>query len=86
MDNNRVYEVFKSVIPALVVSAAISGSTAIINQGMQGRLLEDNINATRELSKTMTDLRLQLGVFSERYVTREELDRKLSKVGGSHGT
>lgn len=78
-------EAVKSILPALAISAIVSGGTAVMNQQVHGRLLEDNIKATHELSKVMQELRFQLGVFSERYVTREELDRRLERVGGSHG-
>lgn len=78
-------EAVKSILPALAISAIVSGGTAVMNQQVHGRLLEDNIKATHELSNVMQELRFQLGVFSERYVTREELDRRLERVGGSNG-
>jgi hypothetical protein len=78
-------DVVKSILPALAISAIVSGGTAVMNQQVHGRLLEDNIKATQDLSRVMQDLRFQLGIFSERYVTREELDRRLEKLGGSNG-
>lgn len=61
-----------NVITAVVISAIVSGGATIVNQTVQGRLLEDNINATRELSKTMTELKIELGILSERFVTKDE--------------
>lgn len=72
-----------NVITAVVISAVVSGGSAIVNQTVQGRLLEDNIKATRELSKTMTDLRIELGVLSERFVTKDEFTSTIYKERGN---
>jgi hypothetical protein len=77
-----IQKVMAAVGPALVVSAIISATTAITTQQVHGRLLEDNIEATKQLSGAVTDLRLQLGIFSERYVTREELEKRLRDFRG----
>ena len=68
-----------NVVTAVVISAIVSGGSAIMNQSVQGRLLEDNIKATRELSKTMTTLSIELGVLSERFVTKDEFTSTIYK-------
>lgn len=68
-----------NVVIAVVISAIVSGGSAVMNQAVQGRLLEDNIKATRELSKTMTTLSIELGVLSERFVTKDEFTSTIYK-------
>lgn len=68
-----------NVVTAVVISAIVSGGSAVMNQAVQGRLLEDNIKATRELSKTMTNLSIELGVLSERFVTKDEFTSTIYK-------
>ena len=80
-------DTLKSIIPALLVSAVVTVTGSITTQKVDSRLLEDNIKATQELSKAVQDLRYLMGVFSERYVTRDELDNKLGfNRSKPHGT
>lgn len=72
------------VVTALVISAVISTGISIAKQQTQERLLEDNMKVTKELALAVTELRVQLAVFGERYVTREELEKKLK--GGKDGS
>ena len=37
------------------------------------------MKVTKELALAVTDLRIQLATFGERYITREELEKKLNK-------
>lgn len=73
-------DVAKSIIIPLAVSAIAVVGNVVYTSGVQGELLKQNIEATGSLSKAVVDLRIQLSVFGERYVTREELERKLLGV------
>ena len=43
-------------------------------------LLKSNIGATNKLSDAVQDLRYQMGVFGEKYVTRAELERTIQRL------
>ena len=73
------------VITALVISAVVSVGISIKEQEVQKILLQENMKVTKELALAVTDLRVQLATFGERYITREELEKKLTK-GGSDGS
>jgi hypothetical protein len=68
------------VATALVISGVVSVGISIKDQGIQAALLENNMKVTKELTTAVTDLRLQLAIYGERYVTRDELDKKLKGV------
>lgn len=65
------------IATALIISAVISTGISVTKQQTQERLLEDNLKVTKELSHAVTDLKVQLAVFSERYVTHKDLEKKL---------
>lgn len=67
------------VVTALVISAVVSVGISIKEQEVQKVLLEENMKVTKELALAVTDLRIQLATFGERYITREELEKKLNK-------
>lgn len=70
----------KSILIPLAISAIAVVGNVVYTSGVQTKLLEQNIEATSKLSSAVVDLRIQLSIFGERYVTREELERKLSGV------
>lgn len=67
------------VVTALVISAVVSVGISIKEQEVQKVLLQENMKVTKELALAVTDLRIQLATFGERYITREELEKKLNK-------
>lgn len=73
------------VVTALVVSGVVSMGISIKDQGIQGALLESNLKVTKELTLAVTDLRVELAVFGERYITRAEFEKKLKEKEFSHG-
>ena len=73
------------VATALVVSFIISLGVSLKGQDTQKRLLEDNIQVTKDLSKAVSDLKVEIAVFAERYATKDDLDRKVMK-GAPNGS
>ena len=73
-------DIVKEVVTALVVSLFVSLGMSWKESDTQKRLLEDNMVVTKELALAVTELRVQLAVFGERYITREELEKKLKGV------
>lgn len=71
----------KQIVVPLVISAIMCVANLVYTSGVSLQALENNIRVTAELSKAVTDLRVQMAIFGEKYVTREELDRKLDKRG-----
>lgn len=67
------------VVTALVISAVVSVGISLKEQEVQKVLLQENMKVTKELALAVTDLRIQLATFGERYITREELEKKLNK-------
>ena len=76
-------ELSKQVAIPLITSLIIAVSTVLYNAGTQKVLLEQNIVATAELSKVVTDLRLQMAVGQEKYVSRQELEQRLAAIAQS---
>ena len=73
------------IVTALVISAVVSVGISIKEQEVQKALLQENMKVTKELALAVTDLKIQLSTFGERYITRKELEKKLNK-GGPDGT
>lgn len=73
-------DAIKNILIPLTVSAIAVVGNVVYTAGIQQKLLQQNMEATENLSKAVVDLRIQLSVFGERYVTREELERKLLGV------
>lgn len=76
----NIPDAIKNIIISLTVSAIAVVGNVVYTAGIQQKLLQQNMEATENLSKAVVDLRIQLSVFGERYVTREELERKLQGV------
>ncbi|UMO76443.1 hypothetical protein DNAM_150 [Pseudomonas phage BroderSalsa] len=74
MDN-----LIKSIGPSLVISAVVALFGFFMNANTQTKLLEQNIQTTHALSEAVTELRLQLGITKEKYVTRDELNTRLKE-------
>lgn len=73
-------DALKNILIPLAVSAIAVVGNVVYTAGIQQKLLQQNMEATENLSRAVVDLRIQLSVFGERYVTREELERKLLGV------
>lgn len=69
-------EAAKTIGVALVVSVLTTAGNQMLSAGATQRLLEDNIAVVKELNTTVTNLRLMI---AEKYVTKEELERRLSR-------
>lgn len=73
-------ELSKAVVLPLAISGLMTVGNVVINSNTNQKLLEANIQSTNELSKAVQDLRFQMAIFGEKYVTRTELDRTLSRL------
>lgn len=67
------------VLP-LAVSAVVALGGQFVRSSTDSEYLRDNVNATKELASAVGKLEVKLGIFSERYVTRDELDRKIKEA------
>ena len=70
----------KESVTALLVSLFVSFGIHWKEADTQKRLLEDNMAVTKELALAVTELRVQLAVFGERYISREEFEKKIKGV------
>ena len=73
-------DIVKESVTALVVSLFVSLGMSWKEADTQKRLLEDNLAVTKELALAVTELRVQLAVFGERYISREEFEKKIKGV------
>ena len=71
-------DVAKTIGTALVVSVLTTAGNQMLSAGATQRLLEDNIAVVKELNTTVVNLRLMI---AEKYVTKEELERRLMQRG-----
>lgn len=71
------------VLP-LAVSAVVALGGQFVRSSTDSEYLRDNINATKELASAVGKLEVKLGIFSERYITRQELEAKLKEA--KHGS
>jgi hypothetical protein len=69
----------KIVLTSLVLSAILVVSSSVITSEKQGTLLEQNMKVTQELSNAVTDLRIQMAISKEKFVTREELRAEIQR-------
>lgn len=63
----------------VLISVLIAAGAQFVRNDTDSAFLKQNIEATQELSKTMKALEIKIGVFGERYVTRDELERKMKE-------
>lgn len=73
-------DIVKESVTALVVSLFVSLGMSWKEADTQKRLLEDNMAVTKDLALAVTELRVQLAVFGERYISREEFEKKIKGV------
>ena len=73
-------DIVKESVTALVVSLFVSLGMSWKEADTQKRLLEDNMAVTKNLALAVTELRVQLAVFGERYISREEFEKKIKGV------
>ncbi len=73
-------DIVKESVTALVVSLFVSLGMSWKEADTQKRLLEDNMAVTKDLVLAVTELRVQLAVFGERYISREEFEKKIKGV------
>lgn len=76
----RLEDIAKQVIIPLIISAVMVTASSVYNAGTQKVLLENNIQVTSNLTTAVQDLRLQMAIYGEKYITREELERKLAPL------
>lgn len=75
-----VPDIIKESVTALVVSLFVSLGMSWKESDTQKRLLEDNMAVTKELALAVSELRVQLAVFGERYISRKEFEEKIKEV------
>uniref|UniRef100_A0AAU6W0J9 Uncharacterized protein n=2 Tax=unclassified bacterial viruses TaxID=12333 RepID=A0AAU6W0J9_9VIRU len=84
-------ELTKNVSTSVAVSIVLGVGSVMYNVVMNNstqqktvetmqELLKSNIGATNKLSDAVQDLRYQMGVFGEKYVTRAELERTIQRL------
>lgn len=76
----EVSDILQQVIGSLIVSLVIASIGAYISLKIQGESLRRTTEAVDKLTEVVGDLKVSLGVFGEKYITREEFERKLEKL------
>lgn len=69
--------------PVVISLLAVLG-TQYVNNHTDSKFLEKNIEATGELVRSINELNIKVAVFSERFVTRDELNSRLKET--PHGS
>ena len=64
--------------PVVISLLAVLG-TQYVNNHTDSKFLEKNIEATGELVRSINELNIKVAVFSERFVTRDELNSRLKE-------
>jgi hypothetical protein len=70
----------KAVVPGLIISLMISAAGAYVNIAIQSSTLERTVQAVDKLTDAVNDFKVQMGVFGEKYVTRDHLDQRLREL------
>lgn len=73
----RIDELVKQIAIPLIIALAVGAFTVLYNAGTQKVLLEQNIIATAKLTESVIELRIQMAGDKERYVTKDDLERRL---------
>lgn len=68
------------VVAPLVISLAIALGARYVDSSTDSAFLKENIEVTKALKDSMVDLKIQLSIFGERYVTREELNNRIKEM------
>lgn len=69
----------KGIVASLVLSAIMVVSSAVITGEKQEVLLQQNMQTTAKLTDAVTDLRIDMAIAKEKYITREELRVELNR-------
>ena len=75
-----INDLSKQIVVPLVVSAITWVGGVLYTSSQSQDLLRENVTASKELAKSVTDLRIQMAAFSEKYVTRDQLEQSLAKL------
>lgn len=67
-------------VGSVMYNVVMNNSTQQKTVETMQELLKSNIASTNRLSDAVQDLRLQMGVFGEKYVTRSELERTVQRL------
>lgn len=70
----------KQVIVSLVVAAMVSIGGLLYTADTQRVLLQQNIEAVKQLSNAVTELRIQVAEDRGKYVTRDQLREELKEI------
>lgn len=70
----------KQLVIPLVVAAVTSLGALLYTADTQRVLLQQNIKVTEELSKVVTDLRIEVAKDRSKYITREEFNAELKEI------
>lgn len=69
----------KSLVASLILSAIMVVSSAVITGEKQELLLQQNMQTTAKLTDAVTDLRIDMAIAKEKYVTKDELRVELNR-------
>lgn len=70
----------KQVVVSLVVAALVSIGGLLYTADTQRVLLQQNIEAVKQLSDAVTELRIQVAEDRGKYVTRDQLRDELKEI------
>ena len=77
--NGAISNVVVAVVTAFIVSAGSSLAIGWKDQAVDAVGLQQNTEAIKELTQVVKELQINEAVFSERYITRKELDQRLKE-------
>lgn len=76
----RLVDMTVGIVSALAISSIAVMATSWSDLRIIKEVVAENTRSNKELQKTLSQLQIQMAMFSERYITRDELDSKLDKL------
>lgn len=75
-----IQNVIVAVTTAFIVSAGSSLAIGWKDQAIDATLLKSNTDAVKELTQSVKELQISQAIFSEKFITRGELESKLKEL------
>lgn len=75
----RLVDVTVGVFTALAISSVAALATSWSDLRIIKEVVAENTRSNKELQKTLADLQVQMAMFAERYVTRQEMNDTIDK-------
>lgn len=69
-----------NLVTSLILSGVMAGASVLYNANSNIKVTQENTEAVKELTKQVTEIRIQNAARDEKFITREELKSELKEI------